>query len=687
MEITKIKDLLKTEFYGLDDVIDKLVDSVKMYYDSRDYLKRPIILNLWGLTGYGKTTVIKRVMELFDLAYTYKKVDNMLGKVKENDYRVDVSEFNSYILGGSISGNSKQHVFIHDEFHLMSDFDGLGDKKEPDRSVSYLWELMDDGIIRYTSSESASGLGECMRLGLKLLKEQHELYSEGYEAISDYPGGFHMPNLRLRYLHDVIGGEYTLFSSETLFKSKSKYDHDDDADIKYFCFTDEVLSAAIIPYYRTTYKHMDRVDVLQQLGRDISTFDKLIAILEKAYEFIKNGINLDYSQSLIINIGNLDSLYPMHGDVSSELDGDDYIDILGDITNSDIKESLSELFRQEHIGRLGEVHIAFPIYSSNTFKEIIRKKFEVENVLHSITKELKIDESLIDFIHNKKISVSLGVRPIQTVVDSIISLIYSMVYGSKETFSEVLKVSYDYGTDEIVLNESLRRKMLDKKEYPSDVRQRIITSVHEIGHALAYMVLFDKKPSKICVDTSDSGLAGFVLVKTKGDDTFKNKNSIRARAVVNLGGYLCEKLVFGDDHITTGSSSDLAKLTSMMMRAAKLEGLFTPNSPAIYGGFNSKEEFAIRSENKIDGIVYSLIREYTSYGSLFFNEMSPLLYKWAEFVNEKKSMSIDDIEKMYKEVRTFANQKISIRDNYLDKGIYDYLSKFNEKKLIVNKQI
>ncbi len=48
---------LKNEFVGIDDVIDNVVNSIKPYYFFSEYLKRPLVINIWGLTGTGKNII------------------------------------------------------------------------------------------------------------------------------------------------------------------------------------------------------------------------------------------------------------------------------------------------------------------------------------------------------------------------------------------------------------------------------------------------------------------------------------------------------------------------------------------------------------------------------------------------------------------------------------------------------
>jgi len=50
---------LKTELFGIDDVIDRVIDSLRAWYILPQCITRPVIVCLWGLTGTGKTQLTR----------------------------------------------------------------------------------------------------------------------------------------------------------------------------------------------------------------------------------------------------------------------------------------------------------------------------------------------------------------------------------------------------------------------------------------------------------------------------------------------------------------------------------------------------------------------------------------------------------------------------------------------------
>lgn len=54
-QLAAIAAELKTELFGIDEVIDRVIESVRAWYVLAEIITRPVIVCLWGLTGTGKT--------------------------------------------------------------------------------------------------------------------------------------------------------------------------------------------------------------------------------------------------------------------------------------------------------------------------------------------------------------------------------------------------------------------------------------------------------------------------------------------------------------------------------------------------------------------------------------------------------------------------------------------------------
>ena len=67
-KLEEVKKKLKNDFIGIDDVIDKIVTSVSPWFLTQEVIERPLVISLWGLTGTGKTSLVRKLVEYLDLS-------------------------------------------------------------------------------------------------------------------------------------------------------------------------------------------------------------------------------------------------------------------------------------------------------------------------------------------------------------------------------------------------------------------------------------------------------------------------------------------------------------------------------------------------------------------------------------------------------------------------------------------
>lgn len=129
---------LKKEFIGIDSVIDQIANTLTSWFFFPEMQDRPVIINLWGgLTGIGKTSVIKRLAELIGFTEYYFRFD--LGECTARYFDIQDSFKDIY-------NNCDGTPFIVglDEFQLARTINE--DQEEIDRaSIRAVWDLLDCG--------------------------------------------------------------------------------------------------------------------------------------------------------------------------------------------------------------------------------------------------------------------------------------------------------------------------------------------------------------------------------------------------------------------------------------------------------------------------------------------------------------------------------------------------------------
>lgn len=110
------------------------------------------------------------------------------------------------------------------------------------------------------------------------------------------------------------------------------------------------------------------------------------------------------------------------------------------------------------------------------------------------------------------------------------------------------------------------------RDYIKDI-DRKITAYHEVGHALVSLkMLPNEKVSKVTIIPSTKGAGGYTL-SIPEDNLYQNKDYLRKRIMVLLGGRAAEDIIFGPDYITTGAHNDLKRSTSIAFNMVTQYGM------------------------------------------------------------------------------------------------------------------
>ena len=119
------------------------------------------------------------------------------------------------------------------------------------------------------------------------------------------------------------------------------------------------------------------------------------------------------------------------------------------------------------------------------------------------------------------------------------------------------------GESEIL--ESIEKVLLgpERKSRVISDRDKQITAYHEAGHAVVGHYLINCDPVRK-VSIISRGQAGGYTLKTPAEDKhYHTLAQFKDELAMMLGGYVVEKLIFGDDKISTGPVSDLRQATQV----------------------------------------------------------------------------------------------------------------------------
>ncbi len=128
------------------------------------------------------------------------------------------------------------------------------------------------------------------------------------------------------------------------------------------------------------------------------------------------------------------------------------------------------------------------------------------------------------------------------------------ILAARENRTKVSQYDLIRAIEKVMLGPERKSHLLSKKE-------KEITAYHEAGHALVASVLPYADPVHKISIISRGRAAGYTLHLPLEDRKMQSKREFLDDIAVSLGGYVVEKMMFGD--ITTGPSNDLQVSTSL----------------------------------------------------------------------------------------------------------------------------
>jgi cell division protease FtsH len=129
-----------------------------------------------------------------------------------------------------------------------------------------------------------------------------------------------------------------------------------------------------------------------------------------------------------------------------------------------------------------------------------------------------------------------------------------------------------------------------------------------------------------------------------------------------MGGRVAEEIIFGEDKVTTGASSDIEQATKRARAMVMKAGLSKELGPVAYGE-NEEEVFLGRSVAKQQNMSEETARKVDS-------EIRKIVEKGYERARKVLTEKIDDLHKLAKALLTYETLSGEEIENLINKNIY-----------------
>lgn len=518
--IEQARNALRKEFVGIDKVIDEVLNSISPWFFFPDIQEKPLIINLWGMTGVGKTSLVTRIVDLLSCQDRFFQINL---RECSGRYRRSLDES---IISIHRFYNGKAFIISLDEFQYASD-------ESTDRSI---WTLLDNGILQH----------------------------DDYDRVNDI--SYYLGQLRFYVKKGIrVENGIVITNAEEFYRRVYGQDsHLADSSVVYF------VKWSII---QSIYQSSDYYSCPEEIADILNRMNEkeTIDFLHEFCKIASRPITIDCTKACVFVLGNLDDAYSMAKDFNPDMSADEFHTESMKITVPMIKSALSTHFRAEQIARLGNNHIIYPAFSSESFRKIIAMELEAvtKKVLKYSGFNLEIDPSVYDLLYDEGVYPTQGTRPVFSTIHLLVSAKLSRIIGDAilqglcptnilmRLEDEFVVVNYMVG--ESVVHSIRFKQETQLKELREAKRNDIqaISAVHESGHIVVAAVLLNRLPEYSLSSTASPLIGGLTIYSQEWPLTRK---TLIACIAHKLAGYKAEEIVFGWEYLTGGSRSDIREV-------------------------------------------------------------------------------------------------------------------------------
>lgn len=232
------------------------------------------------------------------------------------------------------------------------------------------------------------------------------------------------------------------------------------------------------------------------------------------------------------------------------------------------------------------------------------------------------------------------------------------ITAARERHKEITNADLTEAFERVAIGPERKSKVMNDNE-------RKLTAYHEAGHAIVGHVLPDSDPvHKVTIIPRGhtGGVTWFLPPEDRSYKSIYELKDILARA---MGGRIAEKLIFGEDAVTTGASSDLKHVAELSKEMIVEEGmgkqtrnLVFPEGDMGYYTIATGKPYSEKTAELIDQEVKILSDEAALRAEAVLKANKPVLDKLAEALLKQETLEEKDLEPILRDAKLPASVKL-----------------------------
>lgn len=207
--------------------------------------------------------------------------------------------------------------------------------------------------------------------------------------------------------------------------------------------------------------------------------------------------------------------------------------------------------------------------------------------------------------------------------------------------------------EKVAIGPERKAKVMNEKE-------KELTAYHEAGHAIVGHVLPDSDPVHKVTIIPRGGTGGVTWFLPPEDKSYTNVYEFKDILARAMGGRIAEKIIYGDDGITTGAGSDLRKATEIARDMIIEQGMgknlrdqvfHDDNGGMVFDKITHERPYSDDTARLIDAEVEALIKEAAMRAETVIKQNMDSLKALAEALLKDETLEEDKVDAILKDAK------------------------------------
>ncbi len=219
----------------------------------------------------------------------------------------------------------------------------------------------------------------------------------------------------------------------------------------------------------------------------------------------------------------------------------------------------------------------------------------------------------------------------------------------------VTYAEFEEAKDKVMMGAERRSMVMTEEE-------KKLTAYHEAGHAIVTINEKAAHPIHKATIIPRGRALGMVMQLPERDELSQTREQLHAQMAIAMGGRVAEEIIFGEDKVTTGASSDIEQATKRARAMVMKAGLSKELGPVAYGE-NEEEVFLGRSIARKQHMSEETSRKVDS-------EIRKIVDQGYDKAKKVLTEKMDDLHKLAKALLTYETLTGAEIEDLINKNVF-----------------